>query len=1183
MWESEFFLVFGGKMQNLGCAQWLRMKLLCSVATAALVGTTLSTPASATINPDTTTPAAIVDTANTQPFFVGLGIRNEAGNSGGTCSGMLINPRTVIFAAHCVDGLAPGSYDAPTAAGNRAAVGYTTDPTFGNPNLRNWLFGLDFGPQPGADGRIMNDSVMVWYDPRSRFGPARPLGDATFLPADVAIAAFGRANEALGRDAINGSMLLFSPVTTQPNVIQGGYGQSGTEPGTTRTSDFQRRLGTNNLGLLGNQRDINIGFYGTPIADIFSPGTSTYQDMYWTDFDDPQRATRPFFNGPGTTALNASTLDSDIFPGAATANEVNTAPGDSGSPLLTTAFGRQASLGVLSQGSRFFYESLGNPNDNFIRACQNTNVGTNFSCLGSASGYNPLFLFWDQIVVNNPYKYVQATAGTGEWTDASRWVQELDPLYAVLSGTTLVNGLPVTPALGVSSATANVGTVRANPSPPALCAFTGTCAPTGGTSEALEGDILGSGTLVANQAMPGQVTLTEETLITNPTPHTALPGEEGLVGPADQALTTALWTSGTLIPVSTGTLTGPGTTNFVPDNTNGTAGLQNSTRFFEVNLRNAGTTFLTGTTVTVDRLSVRGASSGLNIRSGAQLNTTISSFVDNGTLTVNGVLDTTSLFVLGGKVMGAGTIDAALVNSGGRVAPGNSIATLNVIGSYVQGPAGLLEVELTNGASDVLAVTGNASLAGTVSFQPFGPNPLIGQSYNFITTTGTVSGTFSSVQDLLPGGLFPIVSYGSNFARVTVGDICSFATGPVDTPICQALSNTAVTTDPDMIPAINSLQALASQPGQLTAAMQALNPTRANAQTTVGFTTGDLLKNQFGRRTHDLLGGADGLETARVDLTRSQLASATPSPEALAAAATAAVAVSATGPASINLENGYGLFFAGDVAMVDIDQAGGIGTDVADASALTVGFDHSDGNGLVTGVAVSYLSSDVDQNYGLGGSTSSDGLALSAFASFNQGRLYADLYASGAWHSFETERTLLLGLGIFGLASGETDASQIQIGTTLGYNLVDDGFLTVGAIGGLYFVSLDVDGYTETGVGPFGATIGSRSVESLKSQIGGEFALNLDPSKSSIIPLLRVVWNHEFMDDPLSVSAAFSGAPGVTFTAPGADLGSDWATIGLGISSQVSADTNFYLRVQQDVGRDGEDKHEVSAAARFGF
>lgn len=1231
-------------MGNVRCAHWLRAVLMGSVAGAAIMS---ASPANATVNPDTTTPAAIVDTTNTQPFFVGLGIRNEAGNSGGTCSGMLINPRTVIFAAHCVDGLAPGSYDAPTGVGNRAAVGYTTDPTFGVSNLRNWLFSLDFGPQPGADGRVMNDSVMLWYDPRSRFGPARPAGDATFLPADVAIAAFARANEALGRDAINGTMLLFSPVTTQPNVIQGGYGQSGTEPGTTRTSDFQRRLGSNNLGFLGNQRDINIAFYGTPIADIFSPGTSTYQDMYWTDFDDPQRATRPFFNGPGTTALNASTLDADIFPGAATSNEVNTAPGDSGSPLLTTAFGRQASLGVLSQGSRFFFESLGNENDNFIRACQNTNVGSNFSCLGSASGYNPLFLFWDQIVVNNPYKYVQATAGDGEWTNASRWVQELDPLYAVLSGTTLVNGLPVTPALGVSSAAANVGTVRANPSPPALCAFTGTCPPTGGTSQPAPGVVTLSGdqtmvgtvnlkdgdgspqvldpvpqaliggandpqvlnptaeaattggttsplavdttlpgnpigaTIQANQALPGQVTLTGEELVGGLTSNTALPGAEGPIGPTDQALTTALWSSGTLIPVGSGALTGPGTTNFVPDNTNGTAGLQNSTRFFEVNLRNAGTTFLTGTTVTIDRLSVRGASSGLNIRSGAQLNTTISSYVDAGTLTVNGGFSTTNLFVLGGKVMGAGTITGNLVHTAGTVAPGNSIGTLNVTGPYSQGLGGILEVEMAAGASDVLAVTGNATLAGTVRFTQFGAAPTLGQTNNFITTGGTVSGRFTSVQDLLPGALFPVLTYGSNFVSVTVADFCSFASGPVQTPVCQALNSSAVQTDPDMIPALGGLQALDS--ASLSQALGALSPTRANAQAMTAFTTGDLLRGQFANRAYSLLGAAGEGEVAQIDLARTQLASASQSSEALAAAATAALAASAAAASDIDLGNGYGLFFAGDVAIFETDQAGGIGTDKADAAALTAGIDHSDGHGLVAGLAVSYLQSTVAQDYGLGGSTSSDGMAISAYASIDQGALSADVYASGAWHSYETERTLLLAPFIKGIASGETDASQIQLGAAFGYDLAAADWMRLAAIGGLHYINVDIDAYTETGVGPLGAAVNARSIDSLKSQLGGEMAIHLDPNSKALVPMLRVVWNHEFMNDPLVVTSGFAGAPGATFTAPGPDLGTDWATVGFGVQGQVGADTNFYLRVQKDIGRDGAEHHEVSAAARFGF
>jgi outer membrane autotransporter protein len=1168
-------------MQN-DCAQWLRIKLLCSAATVALVGTTLSTPANATINPDTTTPTAIIDTSNTQPYFVGLGIRNEAGNSGGSCSGMLINPRTVIFAAHCVDGLAPGSYDAPTAPGNRAAVGYTMDPTFGTANLRNWLFSLDFGPQPGADGRTMNDSVMVWYDPRSRFGPARPLGDATFLPADIAIAGFALATEALGRDAINGSMLLFSPVTTQPNVIQGGYGQSGTEPGTVRTSDFQRRLGTNNLGFLGNQRDINLAFYGAPIANILSPGTSTYQDMYWTDFDDPQRATRPFFNGPGTTALNASTLDADVFPGNATTNEVNTAPGDSGSPLLTTAFGRQASLGVLSQGSRFFFESLGNPNDNFVRTCQNTTAGTNFSCLGTTSGYNPLFLFWDQIVVNNPYKYVQTTAGDGEWTDGTRWIQELDPLYAVLSGTTLVNGLPVTPALGVSSAAANVGTVRANPSPPAVCAFTGTCPPTGGTSDPLESDLTGSGSAPDSMALPDQVTLTEDTPIVDPSPHTAHAGEEGLIGPSDQALTTALWTSGTLIPVSTGTLTGPGTTNFVPDNTNGTPGLQNSTRFFEVNLRNAGTTFLTGTTITIDRLSVRGATSGLNIRSGATLNTTISSYVDNGNLTVNGTFNPTNLFIFGGTVQGTGTIDALTLNVSGRVAPGNSIGTLNIVGNYAQSPAGLLEIEMDNLTGDVLAVTGSASLSGAVSFQPFGPSPTLGQTHVFLTTGGTRTGTFSSIVDLIPGPLFPIVDYGSNFARVTIGDLCTFSDNSVNTPVCGALGNaTALAAMPG---AIGQIQQIPSFGGDLAAALEALNPTRAHAQGVVGLQSGDLLRNQFGRRSHDLLGGSgDAAASAQLDMARSQLASTAPTADMLAyAAANALETVDGTGGGggTIALPNGYAMFFAADVGIAKTDQPAAIGSDDTDVTALTAGIDSYDGKGSAFGVALSYLQSNVSQDYGFGGNTSSDGIAVSGYGSLRSGRLYADGYLSYGWQSFDTERNVPTGPFTIAIANGSTDASQFLAGATLGYHLCRDDLLTLGAVGGLYYTGLDVDGYTETGAGALSAVLPDRTIDSLRSQVGGEAALHLS---RTLVPLLRVVWNHEFMDDAFTTQAAFAGAPTVTFTSPGPDLGTDWVTVGAGVSGKLTESTSFVFRYQHDFGRDGQDNQQVSAAARMAF
>ena len=54
------------------------------------------------------------------------------------------------------------------------------------------------------------------------------------------------------------------------------------------------------------------------------------------------------------------------------------------------------------------------------------------------------------------------------------------------------------------------------------------------------------------------------------------------------------------------------------------------------------------------------------------------------------------------------------------MAPGNSIGTMNVAGPYFLGAGALLEIEFTNGSSDVVAVTGNAIIDGTVAFMPFG-------------------------------------------------------------------------------------------------------------------------------------------------------------------------------------------------------------------------------------------------------------------------------------------------------------------------------------------------------------------------------------------------------------------------------------------------------------------------------
>ncbi|MCE9523635.1 MAG: autotransporter outer membrane beta-barrel domain-containing protein, partial [Alphaproteobacteria bacterium] len=623
-----------------------------------------------------------------------------------------------------------------------------------------------------------------------------------------------------------------------------------------------------------------------------------------------------------------------------------------------------------------------------------------------------------------------------------------------------------------------------------------------------------------------------------------------------------------------------------PDNINGTNTING--RYFDVTLRNAGIVTLGGISPTIDRLTVNGAGAGLTINAGSTLTSLISPELWLGNITANGNLKSAlNIWQLGGTIQGTGALQlgtgGGFFSLGGKVAPGNSIGTLSVSGNYFLGDTGLLEIELTNGASDLLAVSGNATLAGTVQFKAFGPNPLEGQSYTFLTTGGTVTGRFSAVQDLLPGALFPIVSYGANFAKVTVSSLCSFASGPVQTPTCGALNDPAVQSDPDMTAALAQLQQLAAtNPTALSGALEALNPTRAHAQTIVGFSAGDLLRNQFGRRTHDLFGGASGTGMASLDVVGAQLASSDPSAEMLASAAAAALA-GAGAASDIKLPNGNGIFFAADVAITDTDQVAAIGKDTADVAALTVGLDHSDGAGFVLGAALSYLQSNVSQDYGLGGDTSGEGVAISGYGNLNRDRFYIDAFLSYAWQDFETSRRLLVGPFVFADAKGSTDASQTQAGATLGYALSKSENASFHAVGGLYYMNLDIGGYTETGAGALSAVIPSRSIDSLKGQIGGELAVHLQPGNDTLVPLLRLVWNHEFMDDPLLIQSGFAGAPATTFATPGPNLGSDWATVGVGVSGKVSAGTSFYIRYQHDFGRDGQQNEEVSAAARMAF
>jgi hypothetical protein len=273
---------------------------------------------------------------------------------------------------------------------------------------------------------------QVWYDPRSITTP----GSNGFIAADVALATL----DTPAWDVPTWTM-LFSPLSEQTHALSIGYGQSGTAssvqgvtpcvtPPSTGCnglggSDNRRRIVENTLSALGSIQDRNAFLFGQASAGINS------NSVYMLDFDSPA--------GQSGYTGTFNNYDFDFLKGAALPREGTTAPGDSGGPLVVDQkFSKPVVAAVLSGGSRF-------------------HTGQRFSTYGTHNFYQPLFLYWDVIVANNPYIYAGAKAGNGDWEDGSHWVQLMDPNYAITVNGALVTGLPDTPALGVSPNTVKFG------------------------------------------------------------------------------------------------------------------------------------------------------------------------------------------------------------------------------------------------------------------------------------------------------------------------------------------------------------------------------------------------------------------------------------------------------------------------------------------------------------------------------------------------------------------------------------------------------------------------------------------------------------------------------------------------------------------------------------------------------
>jgi uncharacterized protein YhjY with autotransporter beta-barrel domain len=639
----------------------------------------------------------------------------------GLCTGTLINPRTVIFAAHCVNERAATAYG-QNSGGQPIGFGFgSNNNVAGASAFGGWL-----GNYATNTARYMYDVNQVRYNPLS----LEPES-ASFLYGDIALASLDTPAEDIPTWALLFSQLPATTITsagTGYHVVIDGYGRNGTGiTGSTGGIDYRRRIAENTLGALASLNDFEGFLFGAASEPKLN------QNLYWIDFDDPRR-------GTGT----ASPFDFNAWRDNALPREGITASGDSGGPLiLDNTFAQQVVIGVLSGGYTRFFNGQA-PNG-----------------YGTASFYQPLYLYWDWIAANNPYHYVSAVAGNGNWADPTHWVTDVDPSYQIIGPNgQLVNGVPGTPGTGTTDQPG----------------FGQACFESGGVSDCL--DIASGSETVVVRPIGQDGAVTNDRGTASVADIDAQGNGSGTSGSQQSAAVQAV----AALPAAT-LLNGlPGATNFTPNNSDGDRLTSTAARYFDVTLSAAGTTTL-DTAVTVDRFTVRGTAA-LDISSGGSLTSLMDINQISGGINVNGLLRTPGdFFMLTGGLSGSGTIRTPFFTSvAGAIAPGTTttIGTLTFQGNVILSSGNLLAINLgANGVSDRLAVTattfsgttptnGTANLGGFLSFTPAAGSIIrAGSSYTFLTTEKAITGTFQTPAPL-SAILTPRLTYQATSVSVTI-------------------------------------------------------------------------------------------------------------------------------------------------------------------------------------------------------------------------------------------------------------------------------------------------------------------------------------------------------------------------------------------------------------------------------
>ena len=1028
-----------------------------------------------------------IDVADTQPSVVQVFLAdNLTGGVFFNCTGTLINPRTVLTAAHCVNDASSETYGLFGEAESTLIVSTGPD------SSGRFFNTLNLGAGYAEGGAALSTDVII--HPSANVGD----GELPFPWADVAMIALDQPVT-----DVPWMPILLTPLDELTHVVVAGYGTNGTGDNGGGGIDFFRRVGENMLGAIASNADLIDAVFPDIAPSAVTSGIET-QTMYFIDFDDPTRTPADeagcTFTGSNISCANLDAVKAiDWFEGDALPAEAGTAGGDSGSPLIADQIADfPLVVGVLSGGYDFF--------------------GTN-NRYGDISFYNPLFPFFEFISENTPYKYVSAKAGNGNWSDGSHWTQDLDPgFYVQDADGNFVNGLPGGSENGVYE--------------------------TGGKLGVILGDDVSDNSTDASPFLPPEGT---ENFGAN-TPNSSA-------------------------------LLGPGSTGFVPDNTDGTPGesFANPAQYFDVLLTNPGRTTV-DMDVEIDRLTVADHKAVFELPEGYDFTSIIGVEQYGGRAFIDGNLNAGIVALFGGRTLGNGTVATdVLFNIAGQLVPGgvNDPGTFTIDGSYVQTSGGTLMVNigLLRGvtSSDLLQVTGDASLAGLLHVTPLNRIPVRFGSEYTILSANSVVGNFDAIDfnssspiltgsTRIEGGDVILQIDARQIARVVGSDSGLASVG-------AALDNLRFGGKYERF---SHLFDIVDNAGYETfgRTLAGLTPTSAFGQMATANAFSQRFTGQIAQRTLSLRGAGSAAA-------------------GFSAAGSASFAQAGLAPGANGKLGFFGSVSGSFLTMAQGDRNSGATafeeSAFAQAGELTLGADYNVADNVSVGFAISNIRNSAESVSGFR-PNEDESSSVAAYTATAFGSGFADMYIGRSTQSYGLERSSQGDFTrSFRSAIGSADGNQTFAGARIGYSVTPLRNVMVGPVASLDYVRSDLGGYSEFGAGEFGLDVRGRTFDSLGAKLGAMAAIDTGIGRMGKLSAFgSVAYARELGDAEDVIEASFFGAPEEAFEIVNR-LDPEWVSVNAGAELSLSSHLSTKLSVTSDLGRGVLTNNQANLALNWKF